>query len=94
MISQETVAYIASLSRLHIDDKENAGYVKDLQDILHYVEKLNMLDVSQVAPTSHVLKVENVFRDDVIRPSLDQGVAMSFAIESHAGHYKVPKVIE
>ncbi|MBF0593909.1 MAG: Asp-tRNA(Asn)/Glu-tRNA(Gln) amidotransferase subunit GatC [Candidatus Omnitrophica bacterium] len=94
MITKETVNYIASLSRLHIDEAENAGFVRNLEDILQYVAKLNKLDVAGVLPTSHVLKMENVFRDDKVSPSLTQQEALSFAIESHAGHYKVPKVIE
>ena len=94
MITKETVNYIASLSRLHIDDPQVPRFGRNLEDILQYVEKLNKLDVSQITPTSHVLKVENVFRDDAVKPSLTQGQALSFAIDSHAGHYKVPKVIE
>jgi len=94
MITKETVSNIASLSRLHIDDVQNARFGKNLEDILHYVEKLNKLDVTGVLPTTHVLRLENVFRDDVVLPSLTQAEALSFAIDSSTGHYKVPKVIE
>ena len=94
MITKETVNNIASLARLHINDEENARFLKNLEDILHYVEKLNRLDVTGVLPTSHVLSLENVFRDDVVLPSLTQAEALSFAIDSRIGHYKVPKVIE
>ena len=94
MITPETVNYIASLSRLHIDEAQIPHFVKNLEDILRYADKLNTLDVSKVTPTSHVMMVENVFRDDVPAPSLTRAEALSFAVESHAGHYKVPKVIE
>ena len=94
MITKDTVYYIAKLSRLHLQDAEASRLAGDLANILTYAEKLNRLDVSQVKPTSHVLDVENVFRDDVVLPSLTQQEALSFAIQSHAGHYQVPKVIE
>jgi len=94
MIDQKTVHYIAALSRLHIDEGEAKKFARNLEDILQYVEQLNTLDVSGIKPTSHVLEVENVFREDKVLPSLQPDEAMSFAIEHHDGHYKVPKVIE
>ncbi len=94
MITNDTVKYIASLSRLHIDDADLSRFGGELQNILQYVDKLSELDVSNVPPTSHVFRVENVFREDTILPSLSPVEAFSFAIESHDGHYKVPKVIE
>ncbi len=94
MIDQKTVQYIAELSRLHIEEAETHKFTRNLEDILRYVEQLNELDVSGVKPTSHVLEVENVFREDKVLPSLQPDEAMSFAIEHHEGHYKVPKVIE
>lgn len=94
MVTQETVNYIAGLARLHLQPAETQKFTQDLEAILHYVEKLNTLDVSGVKPTSHVLDAENVFRDDVIRPGLSQEQAMSFSVENLNGAYKVPKVIE
>jgi aspartyl-tRNA(Asn)/glutamyl-tRNA(Gln) amidotransferase subunit C len=94
MINQDTVNYVGALARLHLGNSEAEKFAKDLESILHYVEKLNTLDVSAVKPTSHVLDVENVFRDDCIRPGLSQEQALSFAVEKLNGAYKVPKVIE
>jgi aspartyl-tRNA(Asn)/glutamyl-tRNA(Gln) amidotransferase subunit C len=94
MVSQETVNYIGALARLHLENSEAAKFAKDLEAILHYVQKLNTLDVSGVKPTSHVLNVENVFRDDVIKAGLSQEQALAFSIENLNGAYKVPKVIE
>ncbi len=94
MVNQETVNYIGALARLHLESSEAEKFAKDLEAILHYVEKLNTLDVSGIKPTSHVLNVENVFRDDVIRPGLSQEQALVFAVEKLNGAYKVPKVIE
>ncbi len=94
MIDKNKVNYVAALSRLNIREEDAPRFARNLEDILLYVEKLNTLDVSAVNPTSHVLNVENVFREDKVLPSLTQAEALAFAIESHEGHYKVPKVIE
>jgi aspartyl-tRNA(Asn)/glutamyl-tRNA(Gln) amidotransferase subunit C len=94
MINKNTVTYIASLARLHLDEAEADKFARNLEDILHYVEQLNKLDVKDVKPTSHVLDVENVFREDVVTPSLSNDQALGFAVEKHKGFYKVPKVIE
>lgn len=94
MITQETVYYIASLARLHLNEGEAIRFSKDLEGILQYVEKLNTVDVSLVRPTSHVLDVKNVFREDDIHSSLANPQAMDFAVEQHEGFFKVPKVIE
>ncbi len=94
MIDKKTVTYIASLSRLHVNESEAEKFAKDLQGILAYVEQLNRVDVKDIKPTSHVLNVENVFRDDVVTPSLSNTQALAFAVDRHKGFYKVPKVIE
>ncbi len=94
MISQKDVRYIASLARIHLDESEISRLTKDLEGILDYVAKLEKLDVSQVKPTSHVLPLKNVYREDKIKPSLPQKAALGFSVSQHNGSFKVPKVIE
>ena len=92
-ITKEDVQYIASLSRIHLQGGEVERLTKDLEGILHYVHKLEKLDVRAVEPTSHVLPLTNVYREDEVRPSLAQAEAMKVAVVSHNGFFKVPKVI-
>ena len=94
MITKETVQYIASLSRLHISEDKVEGMRKNLEDILGYVDKLGRLNVDNVKPTTHVLQIQNVFREDQVRPSLKQQDVMTLAVEHHNGSFKVPRVIE
>ena len=94
MIRRDDVQYIANLSRIHLQDIEIEQLTKNLEDILGYIEKLNKLDVSQIQPTSHVLPLKNVFREDQIKPSLSQKEALGISIEQHNNSFKVPKVIE
>lgn len=92
-ITKDDVQYIASLSRIHLQGDEIERLTKNLEDILHYVHKLEKLDVRAVEPTSHVLPLKNVYREDEIQPSLTQAEVMKVAVAQHNGFFKVPKVI-
>ena len=94
MITPEEVQYVARLARIHLKEAEIKRLGKDLDQILEYVRKLETLDVSDVDPTSHVLPISNVFREDEVKPSLKQEEALSIAVEQKDGSFKVPKVIE
>ena len=93
-ITKKDVEYIASLSRIHLEGHELESLTKDLEKILHYVQKLEKLDVAKIDPTSHVLPLHNVFRQDIVKPSLGQTKALKIAVDQHNGSFKVPRVIE
>ncbi|NTW70904.1 MAG: Asp-tRNA(Asn)/Glu-tRNA(Gln) amidotransferase subunit GatC [Eubacteriaceae bacterium] len=93
-LTKEDVKYVADLARLEFTNEEIDRYVHQLTDILEYEEQLNELDTSNVAPTAHVLPIHNVFREDVVTPSLDREKALMNAPEQDKGCFKVPKVIE
>ena len=94
MLSKEEVQYIASLSRIHLEPQEVEAFTQTLGGILHYIEKLEKLEVTNIKPTSHVLPLKNVFREDKVRPSLSQEEALKIAVASAHGAFKVPQVIE
>jgi len=94
MISEQTVRHIALLSRLELSDAEIHRFSADLNSILEYAEKLRELDTDAVAPTSHALPQTNVFREDVVRPSLTNEQALANAPESENGHFRVPPIIQ
>ena len=60
---------VAELARLNLKPEEKTRLGKDLGAILDYAQKLNTLDTANVAPTSHVLNLENVFRADEVKTS-------------------------
>jgi aspartyl-tRNA(Asn)/glutamyl-tRNA(Gln) amidotransferase subunit C len=69
-------------------------FQKQLTSILGYVEKLNEIDTEDIAPTAHVLRMENVFRDDSERDSLSVEDALMNAPERAGNFYQVPKIID
>jgi len=93
-ISKQEVEHVAKLARLELSEQEKEKLTDQLSNILTYVETLNSLDTKGVEPTSHVLDLKNVTRDDVAVPGLTQEQALANAPDKAAGHYKVPKIIE
>jgi len=94
MIDKTTIQYIAGLARMSLTDDEIKSMAQDLGSILDYIAQLQKLDVKQVKPTSHVLPLKNVYRDDQIKPSLAQEKALSFAVSKAKGAFKVPQIVD
>jgi len=94
LITPKDVETIAHLARINLTEKEGETLTHDLENILHYVAKLEQLDVSRTDPTTHVAPLKNVFRKDEVRPSLSQSEALKVAVSQQNGSFKVPQVIE
>jgi aspartyl-tRNA(Asn)/glutamyl-tRNA(Gln) amidotransferase subunit C len=94
MITREDVEHVAELARLELIAAERERFIAQLNNILTYVEKLNELDTTDVEPTSHVIPMSNVFRDDEVQPSLDRTKALHNAPEDAHFFFKVPRIIE
>ena len=80
-ITYQDVEHVAKLARLELSSDEREQFTEQLNAILSYAEKLNELDTEQIPPTSHVLKLVNVMRDDITRPSLTIDQVMKNAPE-------------
>jgi aspartyl-tRNA(Asn)/glutamyl-tRNA(Gln) amidotransferase subunit C len=93
-ISRQDVEHVAALARLQLTENEKAQFTEQLNAILSFAEKLNELDTDGVEPTTHVLPLKNVMREDESRPSLDQKKVLRNAPEAEDGHFKVPAVLE
>jgi aspartyl-tRNA(Asn)/glutamyl-tRNA(Gln) amidotransferase subunit C len=93
-ITEADVRHVAHLSRLEFDDTEIPRFTKDLNNILAHVDKLAELDTANVEPTSHSLKMANVFREDEVRPSLTNDQALANAPEREGPFFRVPQIIQ
>lgn len=93
-ITSQTIEKVARLSRLALAPGEGERYAEQLDKILHYAEKLDHLDTSEVEPTSHCLPLFNVFREDVPRAPLPPERALANAPESEAQMFRVPPIIQ
>ena len=82
------------MSRLRIDENESAAVIEQLDKFLTYVENLQSIDTENIEPTTYALPMQNVFRADVVKPSLDRELAISNAPLAEDGYFKVPRVLE
>lgn len=90
MIKREQVLHVARLSRLKLAEDEVSALQGDMSSILDHVDRLSEVDIEGVEPTSHVVPLENVLRDDIPRPSLERELSLSQAPDPADGAFRVP----
>ena len=93
-ITLQEVEKVAQLARLEVSPAEKETFAKQLSQILTHVETLKQYDTKGVEPTATVLGQVNVFREDVVRPSLPVEKALANAPEREGDGFSVPRIIE
>jgi aspartyl-tRNA(Asn)/glutamyl-tRNA(Gln) amidotransferase subunit C len=93
MIDKEHVKHIADLSRLSLSDTEAEAFTGQLKSILDYMEQLNKVDTTNVAPSAFVVSLHDALRDDVETPSLSSEEVLRNGPNVKNGYFAVPKVI-
>ncbi|MBY6038230.1 Asp-tRNA(Asn)/Glu-tRNA(Gln) amidotransferase subunit GatC [Fictibacillus nanhaiensis] len=93
-ISKEEVKHVANLARLAVTEEEAEMLTEQLDKIIGFAEELNELDTDNVEPTTHVLELKNVLREDEVRNSVSVDEAMKNAPAQKDGQFKVPNILE
>jgi aspartyl-tRNA(Asn)/glutamyl-tRNA(Gln) amidotransferase subunit C len=93
-ISIEQVKHVADLARLAMTDEEAELFTKQLDAIITFAEQLNELDTENVPPTSHVLDMRNVMREDEPEPGLPREEVLKNAPDQQDGQFRVPAILE
>ncbi len=93
-ITKQEVERVAKLARLEITEDEKEAFSRQLSSILTYIEQLKGIETTGIEPTATVLDQTNVFRDDVVRPSLSVERALANAPEADEGYLRVPKILD
>ena len=90
VIEREQVVHVAKLARLRLSEDEQERMAGELSGILEHVDRIGELDLDDVAPTSHVVELENVLRPDEPRPSWPREVVLGSAPDPAEGAFRVP----
>ena len=90
MIDREQVLHVARLARLRLTDEEVDRMAEELSGILDHVEAIAELDLDGVEPTTHVVALENVLREDHAAPSLERAEALAGAPDTSDDSFRVP----
>jgi aspartyl-tRNA(Asn)/glutamyl-tRNA(Gln) amidotransferase subunit C len=93
-ITPELVRHLAGLSRIDLDDAEVARFTEQLGVIVDSVAKISQAIDGNTPATSHPIPLANVFRPDVVEPSLTQEQALSGAPDSGQGRFRVAAILD
>jgi len=91
MLSRDQVLHVARLARLDLTEAEVERMASELSGVLDHIEKIGELgDLAGVAPTSHVVEVENVLRADEPRASWPREQVLAPAPDATVEGFRVP----
>jgi aspartyl-tRNA(Asn)/glutamyl-tRNA(Gln) amidotransferase subunit C len=93
-VTPDLVRHLASLARILVTEEEVQKLTGELSVIVDSVASVNKAVSGDVAPTSHPIPMANVFREDIVLPSLTQAEALSAAPDSAEGRFKVPAILD
>lgn len=93
-ITRDEVAHLARLSRIAMTDGELDALAGELDVILAAVAQVGEVAAADVPPTSHALPLTNVFRADVVRPSLPREEVLAMAPEVDQDRFSVPRILD
>lgn len=93
-ITIQEVDKVASLARLAISDENRVKFAEQLSSILAHIAKLSELNTDNIEPTSHILPISNVFREDSTEKGFAYDNPIKSAVKEEHNHFKVPKIIE
>jgi len=92
-ISRDDVAHLARLARIEMSAEELDHMASELDVILGAVARVQEVAGGDVPPTSHALAMTNIFREDVVKPSLTNDEALSGAPAKVEERFKVPQIL-
>lgn len=92
-ISRDEVAHLAGLARLAVTEEELDTFAGQLDVILDSVARVGEVAAEDIPPTSHAVPVNNVFREDVVRPGLSREQALAGAPAAEENRFRVPRIL-
>ncbi|HEV7207252.1 MAG TPA: Asp-tRNA(Asn)/Glu-tRNA(Gln) amidotransferase subunit GatC [Mycobacteriales bacterium] len=93
-ITRADVAHLARLARLEVTEGELETFARQLEVILGAVARVAEVAADDIPPTSHSVPLTNVFRPDVVGPSLDRDEVLAAAPSAEDGRFRVPRMLD
>jgi aspartyl-tRNA(Asn)/glutamyl-tRNA(Gln) amidotransferase subunit C len=92
-ITREEVEHVARLARLELRPDEMERITGQLDTLLSYVAKLDEVETTGVAVTTHTRVAGNGFREDAVSPSLPRESALAGAPQQNGESFVVPRIL-
>lgn len=93
-IDKEIIKHVAHLARIELQPNELEKLSLQLDDIVGFIDKLRSLDLTLVTPTSNILPISNLLREDKPHISLTPEKALENAPSKKGNFFSVPKILE
>jgi aspartyl-tRNA(Asn)/glutamyl-tRNA(Gln) amidotransferase subunit C len=93
-IKEDEMIKIAKLAKIEISSEEKDDFLKQVNEIIEYVDKINELDTSNVDPTIHLFELKNVVREEKVEKSIEPNELKKIVPDYKDGYIVVPKIIE
>jgi aspartyl-tRNA(Asn)/glutamyl-tRNA(Gln) amidotransferase subunit C len=93
-LNRQEVAHLARLSRLTLSDEELDQFAPQLDEILSWVARVGEAASADVPATTTAVPRVNIFRPDVVRPSLDRDEVLAAAPAAEGGRFRVPRILD
>ena len=92
-ISPDAVLKIARIARLYLSENETKKFSKDLNDVLAAFKDLDKAKTKNVEPSFQPLLVKDIFRQDVVEPSISNEEALRNTRHKEKGFFKGPRAV-
>ena len=93
-MDKKTVTTIAYLSRLKIDGEKEEKIIKDLDNIIEFVDQLDDIDTSNIEPLTNPLEKTAKTRADEVTAKNLKDELLEIAPSSNEDYFLVPRVVE
>lgn len=92
-LSRADVEHVAHLARLGLTEEELERLEGQLNHILEQYEILASVPTDHIAPTAQTIELENILREDVVRPSLAADAVLALAPAREGEFIVVPMIL-
>lgn len=93
-LTRADVEHLARLARLSLTDDELDHYATQMDVILQAVSRVSEVAADDIPPTSHPIPMQNVFREDIARPSLERDEVAAAAPAWEDDRFRVPRILD
>ena len=93
-IDKQLISRLEHLARLELSEEERTGILKDLNNILQMVEKMNEVNTDNIEPLVYINEAVNVWREDEVKGQVSREAALKNAPDKNDEFFKVPKMIK
>jgi aspartyl-tRNA(Asn)/glutamyl-tRNA(Gln) amidotransferase subunit C len=93
-ITPDLVRHLANLARIDVTDQEVSLFADQLGLIVDSMAAIKEAVAGDVPATSHPIPMANVYREDIVEPSLTQAEALSAAPDSADGRFRVHAILD